>query len=432
MKPIYISVFILLATISSIAQTHYIHTNGRNILGPCGDSLLLRGLNYAPYNWGWDINSLEVDQIAKTGANVVRLDWYWNNPNSGTDAVYKNYVTLDSAISKCVQNKMIAVIEIHDYTCSTDTTGLLNLNTWWTQANIFTNILQKYRESVIVNYANEALYFDFASNPTAALATYKSTYQQIINALRNVNGFNFPIMIDAPDCGTNSDAFITSNLANDLIQFDPSHNLIFSTHTYWYAFANNDSVQMAAKINAVLAQNIPFVLGEVANLQDDVTLCEYVLNYKPLLNYCQQKRVNWLAWSWDNDVCAERQISSTGNFINLTPFGNDIVNNPGYGLLTISAPKSEYLLNGCNTGINNLTAGNELVLFPNPATTSISIKASTNFMNADYFIINQTGETILAGKLVKEITVVNLNKLTSGIYLLRVGEKNQQLFEVIR
>jgi mannan endo-1,4-beta-mannosidase len=331
------------------AAQRYIHTSGKYLLGPCDDTLLLKGVNYAPYNWGYDISSLEIAQIALSGANAVRMVWYSNNPDPYTNAVYGNFVALDSAISKCVQNKMIAVVEIHDYTCSTDTTGLLNLSTWWTQAGVF-NILQKYKESVIINYANEALYFNWTSNPTAALATYKRTYQNIITALRSNAGFKFPIMIDAPDCGTNTDAFITSNVANSLIQFDPEHNLIFSAHTYWFAFANNDSAQMAAKINAVLAQNIPLVLGELANFQGDATPCQYALNYKPLLNYCQLKKVSWLSWCWDHDNCPARQISSNGNFSNLTTYGNDIVHNTGYGLLQVSAPKSQFFLNGCGTG----------------------------------------------------------------------------------
>ena len=334
---------------TTLAAPRYIHTSGRYLLGPCNDTLLLKGIDYAPYNWGYNNNSIEVAQIAMTGANAVRMVWYWNNPDPNTNGVYDNFVLLDSAISKCIQHKMIAIVEIHDYTCSTDTTGLFNLKTWWIQANVM-NILQKYKESVIVNYANEALFFDFASNPALALATYKRTYQNIITALRNITGFNFPVMIDAPDCGTNTDAFITSNVANSLIQSDPQHNLIFSAHTYWYGFANNDSAQMAAKINAVLAQNIPLVLGEVADLQDDANPCQYVLNYKPLLNFCQLKKVSWLAWCWDNDNCQARQISSNGNFASLTTYGYDIVHNPGYGLLPAGAPKSQFLLNGCNTG----------------------------------------------------------------------------------
>ena len=244
---------------------------------------------------------------------------------------------------------MIAILEIHDLTCSTDTTALLNLNTWWTQAGVL-NLLQKYRESVIVNYANEALFYSWASNPVKALATYKRTYQNIITALRNVAGFTFPLMIDAPDCGTNTDAFVTSNVATSLIQFDPQHNLIFSGHTYWYYYTNNDSTQIAAKINAVLAQNIPLVLGEVANVQGDATPCQYTLNYQALLNYCQLKKVSWVAWCWDHDDCAARQMSSNGNYSSLTTYGNTVVHNTGFGMLSAPAAKSRFLVNGCSSG----------------------------------------------------------------------------------
>ncbi len=422
---------ILLGTVSSQALAQpYIHTNGKYILGPCGDSLLLRGLNYAPYNWGYNVNSLEIDEVAKTGANVVRMDWYCNNPDPNTDAVYKNYAALDSAISKCTRYKMIAIIEIHDFTCSNDAAGLLNLNTWWIQDNVFTNILQKHKESVIVNYANEALYFNFAADPVAALAAYKSTYQSIITALRNVTGFNFPIMIDGPDCGANSDAFITSSVASDLIQYDPKHNLIFSAHAYWYSFANNDSAQMAAKINAVLAQNIPFVLGEVANLQDDINPCTYTLNYKPLLNFCQLKRVNWLAWSWDNDVCPARQVSSNGNFSSLTSYGSDIVNNPVYGLMTVKEPKSRFLLNGCNTGIDGPDPVTDMVLYPNPASAEITIQAGRNLIGSGFYIIDMTGSTIVSGKIMNETTKVDINQWPEGIYLFKAGKQSHKLFVI--
>ena len=429
MKIIFPFLIVFLIASSVQAQTSYIHTSGMYILGPCGDTLLLRGLNYAPYNWGYDINSLQIDQIAQTGANIVRLDWYRNNPDPNA-IVYQNYTALGDAIAKCIQYKMIAVVEIHDFTCSTDANGLFNLNTWWTQPNVF-NILRQYKESVIVNYANEALYYQFAADPPTALQTYKTTYENIIAALRSVQGFNFPIMIDAPDCGTNSDAFITSNVANDLIQSDPLHNLIFSAHAYWYSFASNDSAQMAARINAVRAQNIPLVLGEVANLQDDVNPCAFVLNYKPLLNYCQFMKVNWLAWSWDNDVCPARQVSSNGNYSSLTAYGNDIVHNPGYGLLTVSAPKSRFLINGCNTGINDVRAENSIEVYPNPAKNEITVRTAGKDIGSSFLILDPAGQTVITGEIKNETTVVDVHNLKTGMYVLKVGEQSL-LFEITR
>lgn len=47
---------------SQTAQT--IHSSGKYILGPCNDTLLLRGVNYAPYNWGWSPSELLISQIA--------------------------------------------------------------------------------------------------------------------------------------------------------------------------------------------------------------------------------------------------------------------------------------------------------------------------------------------------------------------------------
>lgn len=419
--------FILTAvTIISQAQTsNFIHTSGKYILGPCNDTLTIKGINYAPYNWGYTLSDLKMDQIAQTGANAVRIVWYWSNPGAN---VYYNYVALDSAISKCVQHKMIAIVELHDFTCANNPSTLTSGAGWWTNSSVFP-ILQKYKQSIIINIANEALQVNWASNSTTALATYKSTYQTIITNLRNVTGFDFPLMIDAPDCGQTSDAFITSNTATDLITFDPKHNIIFSAHAYWYGYANNDSLQMATKINNVVAQNIPFVLGEIANQQDDATMCQYNLNYKPLLNYCENKKISWLAWSWDHDGCSARQLSSTGNFTNLTAYGNDIVNNATYGLLSHPAAKSSYLINNksCNstTSINDIDPKINFSMAPNPATNELTLTSSHQIENIKLLDVS--------GRLLKEYLhiisntiTIPLSGLNAGTYFVEVKTINGQ------
>jgi mannan endo-1,4-beta-mannosidase len=371
MKHVCLGLMLAAAGAMNAQSQNYIHTSGKYILGPCNDTLALRGVNYAPYNWGYTLSDLKMDQVAMSGANAVRIPWYQNN----AAPVYGNYVALDSAISKCIQQDMIPVLEIHDFTCGNNSTTLITGAAWWTSSNVLP-ILQKYKHSLIVNIANEALQVNWAGNPTTALASYKSTYETIITNLRNTAGFDFPLMIDAPDCGTNSDAFITSGTAAALIAHDPKHNIIFSAHAYWYAYAGNDSTQMATKLNAVLATNVPFVIGEVANEQDDATMCQYTLNYKPLLNYCKSKKVNWLAWLWDHDGCPNRQLSSTGNFANLTPYGNDVINNPNYGLKTNPAAKSKYLTQGCLLPTSFTSLSHPTVnasLFPNPTSGSFEI-----------------------------------------------------------
>ena len=421
MKKLLLSLLTVVSISLQSQTSNFIHTSGKYILGPCNDTLTIKGINYAPYNWGYTLSDLKIDQISQTGANAVRIVWYWSNPGA---TVYYNYVALDSAISKCIQHKMIAIVELHDFTCGNNPSSLTNGSGWWTNSSVFP-ILQKYKQSVIVNIANEALQASWTSNPTTALATYKSTYQNIITNFRNVTGFDFPLMIDAPDCGQNSDAFITSNTASDLITFDPKHNVIFSTHAYWYGYANNDSLQMATKINSVTAQNIPLVLGEIANQQDDASMCQYNLNYKPLLNYCENKKISWLAWSWDHDGCPARQLSSTGNFSNLTTYGNDIINNTTYGLLSHPAAKSSYLVNNktCNstTGIKNSLQDLSISLFPNPSNGTFNITNVNNFKTIKAFDL-----------LGKEVNVIHVSDNTfslnnKGVYFIQIQTEQNQL-----
>jgi len=135
-------------------------------------------------------------------------------------------------------------------------------------------------------------------------------------------------------------------VASQIIGADPLHNIIFSSHAYWYAYANNDSATMAQDVATALSYNFPLVLGEVANYQDSSpAYCTWALNYPALLHSCVQLNVGWLVWSWSNDQCTLRQLSTDGTYGNLSAFGQDIVNNASYGLRN-SAKLTSYLKNG--------------------------------------------------------------------------------------
>jgi mannan endo-1,4-beta-mannosidase len=402
------------------AQTSmHITTSGRWIIGPCGDTLLLKGINYAPYNWGWSPAQLQINQLAQTGANCVRLPWYVNTPDGPTpQATYNNLVNLDSALAACVRFDMIPIIELHDQTCQNNAQALITLSNWFTQPAVLALITQ-YQHSIIVNIANEALYVNWTANPQAAQNTFQNTYSSIVTTLRNA-GINVPILIDGPDCGTNLDVLAATGPA--LIAADPQANLIFSAHAYWYAYANNDSLQMQNKVNNALAQNIPFVFGEVANLQDDQQMCQYTLNYQPLLRICRQHQIGWMAWSWNNDGCAARQMSTNGNFANLTAYGIDVIYNNGYGLLTQPAAKSAYLLNnGClSLGTHAQNEYPEIKLIPNPGNGIFTIASSHTQLNVE--AANLAGQAV---RVVKTGTSSwEIAHKIPGIYLVTVIDEN--------
>ena len=55
-------------------------------------------------------------------------------------------------------------------------------------------------------------------------------------------------------------------------------------------------------------------------------------SYQSLLSTLQANGIGWLAWSWGPDACEERRISADADFSGLTRYGDDVVNNPIYGL----------------------------------------------------------------------------------------------------
>ncbi len=95
---------------------------------------------------------------------------------------------------------------------------------------------------------------------------------------------------------------------------------------------------------------MPIIFGEIANKQAEIidgqTIeCYYDLDgsnenhlpstmfrYQSLLDLLTQHEIGWLAWSWWKDNCTSRQMTSDGTYVNLTPYGNDVVNNESYGL----------------------------------------------------------------------------------------------------
>ena len=180
--------FVLIISICANITAQVIHTSGKYILGPCNDTLILKGVNYAPYNYGYSPNQLNLNQIGLSKANCVRMPWYLN---AGTtpNVVYTNLVKLDSALSKCIQQKMIAIVDLHDQTCQNNPSNVSTLAQWWVQPAILT-LINKYKHSFILNIVNEALYVDWASSPTTALTTFTQTYAGIISNLRT-NGIPF-------------------------------------------------------------------------------------------------------------------------------------------------------------------------------------------------------------------------------------------------
>jgi mannan endo-1,4-beta-mannosidase len=414
---------LLLVTQNSSAQSGItLQVNGQHIVGPCGDTLLLRGVNYAPYNWGWSPNELNLNELAQSGANCVRLPWYATGIGATPMVTYSDFALLDSVLAQCERLDLIPILELHDATCQNVPADVLDLATWFTQAPILA-LIDKFKHSIILNIANEALYVNWTANPVQAQTDYINTYTTAVASLRS-SGITVPIMIDGPDCGTNLD--VLAAVGPTLQQSDINHNLIFSAHAYWYAFANNDSATYQAKIDNALASGIPYIFGEVANLQDDQQLCQYALNYVPLLRICETNQIGWLAWSWDRDGCPARQITTAGSINSLTAYGNDILNSPEYGLLNSTPARSEFLVNnGCLPVVGReLAAQQAVTIFPNPSNGKFNLVLHSPTQDLQVRITDLRGKEVFR-QAYRQVSSIEINiGIAKGIYLLQIADEN--------
>jgi mannan endo-1,4-beta-mannosidase len=328
-------------------RTSTLYTKGRYLYDSFGNKVILRGINL-PLLDDWDFPQTDkLAELEKTGANAVRIQWYKDYGQSDRPAY--TIADLDNFLTRCKTSRIIPVLGLWDLTCNPDV-NLLNtqLIPWWTSEPVL-NVLKKHQKYLIINLANELGVYRWANNSTEALNTFKNAYKTAITKIRQ--HLHLPMMIDAPDCAQSIEVF--TKIGKELIDHDPDHNLLFSGHAYWAGYDGMPHLKTA------IDANLPIVFGEVANKQDEeiegkTQYCYYDLDgsnqnhapqnsftYQAFLRSLKEQEIGWLAWSWWKDNCTERQMSQNGNISNLTPYGNDIVNNSIYGL-KVTAQRSKF------------------------------------------------------------------------------------------
>jgi mannan endo-1,4-beta-mannosidase len=418
--------FIIVLLLSVYGYSQSVQTTlqveGRHLTLTNGDTITLRGINYPLIDDG-DVSLTnasqyqhKIDQAALTGANCIRLPWYTNGKHwrdVQTPGTVDGYVTngnLSAIIGYCIQKGMIPILELHDpgYITCTDNWTYFNstVKNWWKSTAVLA-LIQEHKEHLIINLANEFGQVMWANNSTTALNTFKTNYNTLISELRALN-VNVPIMIDAPDCGQSSTSLLS--IAPAMVTADTKHNLIFSSHAYWYGYADTQP-EVAVKLNEAVTANVCFILGEVASTQDSDGCGDLDLSdlYPIVLEEACSRNIGWLAWTFDQDCSDARELTTNGEFANLTTYGNDIVNNDVYGLIGGSCSAQALM------GVKNSVAALTMVAYPNPVNNVVS------FTNTN--AVKQITIYNALGTLVKTINAgfdnVPMADLSAGVYLFR-------------
>ena len=173
---------------------------------------------------------------------------------------------------------------------------------------------------------------------------------------------------------------------------------------YCNTVVNNTQDNISPAVNYTHSYNI---------IDKDDNLTQNFINptlIKGLADYSQN--IDWRLKSGS-------QYIEAGTLINLPDWiktGTDLAGHPRVTNGKISLGAYEY---DPNIGIENLNPlNNDIVVYPNPATTELHIQLS-NPEPTDYIIYNSIGHMIQQGK-VQENATVNLELWANGVYFLKV------------
>lgn len=289
----------LFAAPTSAATGFYV--NGTKLYDSTGKAFVMRGVNHSHTWFKNDLNAA-IPAIAKTGANTVRIVL-----SNGVQYTKDDVQSVKNIISLVNQNKMIAVLEVHDATGKDDYASLDAAVNYWISIK---DALIGKEDRVIVNIANEWY-------GTWNGSAWADGYKQAIPKLRNA-GIKNTLIVDAAGWGQYPQSIV--DYGQSVFAADTLKNTIFSIHMYEYAGGTDAIVK--SNMEAVLNKGLPLIIGEFGGQHTNGDVDELAI-----MRYGQQKGVGWLAWSWyGNNSDLSYLDLATGPNGTLTTFGNTVVN----------------------------------------------------------------------------------------------------------
>lgn len=288
--------------------------NGRTILNVAGNPVLLRGVNnMSVFDEEDPTGAVDFPEIAKTGANTVRIVWaIVNDRGQNTDPG-----VLNALITNARNAGMVAMIELHDATG--DLSKLPQLTAYWTRTDV-ANIVNTNSQHVLLNIGNEV--GDGDVNAQQFISAYTTSIQAIRAA-----GIKAPLVIDAPDFGKNLE--VLNAAAAQLLAADPLHNLIFSVHTYWPMNGGATPQFIKQQFEAAVALNYPLIIGEFSKFgafNGNQSICAEpggLVDYVTIVAEAQRLGIGWYAWEWGpgNEFggagCEKMNMTPNGKFASL-------------------------------------------------------------------------------------------------------------------
>lgn len=295
-------------------------TRGSALLDPCGEVLVLRGVN-AGIAFPTDNSASQLPEVAKSGANAVRLTFRWIINHSDPAQV-------DTALQAAAANQLLAIPAVWD---ATGVWSRLPFTVdYWSQPAMVA-VLRKHEDRLLLNIANEA------GDAAVTNEQFRDGYAGAVRRLREA-GLHMPLVIDAANWGR-WEAYLLDN-GPYLIDQDPDHKLLFSWHPW-------DTGQPASRYQSAFASaaalGMPLIVGEFSSVGADGT---GTVDYAALMQLAAESGIGWLWWWWWSGAGVDAHSMTTdGGFGNWANVGEEVALTSPYGI-NATAATTHYLQHG--------------------------------------------------------------------------------------
>ena len=289
--------------VAKAAASGSIYVNGNTMYDGEGNEFIMKGVNIG-HAWHTAHTKQSIEDASALGANTARIVLAEGTNYYGSSGVVgegTSAAEVENIISWCRANKMICILELHDFTGKNEPTQITqNCVNYWTGIK---DLLNANKDYVIVNIANEWL------GTSGADTVWKDTYTTAIKAMRAA-GIENCIQVDASGWGQ-EDTYVIRDAAS-VLEADPMNNVAFSYHMYYVL--GGTAAKIKSAIDGALAAGIHISVGEFSYWQNQNGVDE-----RTIVDYCTAKDVGWLAWSWSGNSGNDQPL----DLVSATTFSKD-------------------------------------------------------------------------------------------------------------
>ncbi len=136
--------------------------------------------------------------------------------------------------------------------------------------------------------------------------------------------------------------------------------------------------------------------------------------------YSNNKMANWMLYGTGLPTVAinEIEIQYTAQKVRVATYGRGIWQIDQYSSITTSISASK--------------DNNNLFIYPNPANNEITVKMNNTMLGSTILITDMLGRELISNKITNELSKVNIESLTPGVYFIQFKENSTEKVKFVK